>query len=572
MTTGPVQSKTLKRSKKPSQTSPTAGTRWLRGISVALFDALIVLVVPQLVANGSWTLLTLLTIATLMVNYAYVAPWARASRWLTPGLILMVMFVAYPVIYTTYISFTNWRTGNILTKDQVLEQLESRQIQSEDDSITLDLRVYRDGQDQLAFLVFGPDFEPFLGVARDSSEGPLTDNALDGGVIDPANPPEQVGDFTLLAPLQVTGLANRLETTVVDLPDGSRAETATLNTVTVSRSGPRFTYDPETDVLTDNQLGLTCPGGEGNFFCGDVPEELVANAARNQTDSTITCAGGTCDQVPLFALDGSLPGWRAFIGPDNYLDVLTNERIRQPFLRVFTWNVVFATVSVVSTFALGLGLALALQDEAMRGRPLYRSIYMLPYAIPAFLTALVWRGLLNAEFGQINGLLASFGIDGPNWLGVTGWAMAAVLIVNLWLGFPYMFLITSGALTSIPSDLLEAARVDGAGPWRSFRSITLPLLLVSTAPLLIGSFAFNFNNVVLILLLTGGGPPLTGYDVPVGGTDILISFTFNLAQGGGRGQQFGLATAIIVMIFLVLAVVSSTSFRLTKRLEEIYAD
>jgi ABC-type sugar transport system permease subunit len=150
--------------------------------------------------------------------------------------------------------------------------------------------------------------------------------------------------------------------------------------------------------------------------------------------------------------------------------------------------------------------------------------------------------------------------------------MVSVLLVNLWLGFPYMFLISSGALTSIPADLLEAARVDGAGPWRAFRSITLPLLLVSTAPLLIGSFAFNFNNVVLILLLTGGGPPLTGYDVPVGGTDILISFTFNLAQGGGRGQQFGLATAIIVMIFVVLAIVSSTSFRLTKRLEEIYVD
>jgi ABC-type sugar transport system permease subunit len=100
--------------------------------------------------------------------------------------------------------------------------------------------------------------------------------------------------------------------------------------------------------------------------------------------------------------------------------------------------------------------------------------------------------------------------------------------------------------------------------------VTLPLLLVSTAPLLIGSFAFNFNNFALIYLLTDGGPPLTGYDVPVGATDILISFTFDIAAGAGRGSQYALASAIVVIIFLVLATTSALSFRLTKKLEDIY--
>ncbi len=100
--------------------------------------------------------------------------------------------------------------------------------------------------------------------------------------------------------------------------------------------------------------------------------------------------------------------------------------------------------------------------------------------------------------------------------------------------------------------------------------VTLPLLLVSTAPLLIGAFAFNFNNFVLIYLLTNGGPPLTGYDVPVGATDILISFTFDIAAGSGRGAQYALASAIVVIIFLVLATTSALSFRLTKKLEDIY--
>ena len=108
------------------------------------------------------------------------------------------------------------------------------------------------------------------------------------------------------------------------------------------------------------------------------------------------------------------------------------------------------------------------------------------------------------------------------------------------------------------------------GPWKTFRMVTLPLLLVSTAPLLIGAFAFNFNNFVLIYLLTNGGPPLTGYDVPVGSTDILISFTFDVAAGAGRGNQYALASAIVVIIFLVLATTSALSFRLTKKLEDIY--
>jgi ABC-type sugar transport system permease subunit len=234
------------------------------------------------------------------------------------------------------------------------------------------------------------------------------------------------------------------------------------------------------------------------------------------------------------------------------------------------WNVFFAAATVFLTFGLGLGLAILVQPESLRGRNIYRSIFILPYAIPGFLSILVWRGLLGTEFGKVNEAVTALGLPRVDWLGGTYQAMFSVLLVNLWLGFPYMFLISSGALTSVPKELLEAAEVDGAGPWRRFRMITLPLLLVSTAPLLIGSFSFNFNNFILIFLLTNGGPPLTGYDIPVGSTDLLISFTFNLAAASGRGSQFGLATAIVVVIFLVLATTAALSFRLTKRLEEIY--
>jgi arabinogalactan oligomer / maltooligosaccharide transport system permease protein len=279
-----------------------------------------------------------------------------------------------------------------------------------------------------------------------------------------------------------------------------------------------------------------------------------------------------CDNVPLQAIDQSLAGWRTVVGFDNYFRLFTNERIRQPFLGVFAWNVVFALATVGLNFILGLALANALQDERLRGRAIYRSILILPYAVPAFLSILIWRGLLNERFGQVNDVLGTVGIDPIPWLADPTWAKVAVLLVNLWLGFPYMFLITAGALTSIPAELKEAARVDGASPWMVFRTVTIPLLLVSTAPLLIGAFAFNFNNFVLILLLTQGGPPLSGFDVPVGATDILISFTFDLASGAGRGNQFALASAVVVLIFLVVAVISAISFRFTKRLEDIYGN
>jgi arabinogalactan oligomer / maltooligosaccharide transport system permease protein len=546
---------------------------WLRLGAVALFDAFIVFAIPVIVANESWVLLAAFIGAGILVNWAYLSPRAQASKWLTPGLIFMTLFVVFPVIYTFYVSLTNWATGNVLAKDDAIEQLERREIASETATLILDLSVYRNGAGEIAFLVSGPEFEPFFGVARQSGTDPVEDPGIDTGVvIDPESPPETIGDFQLLAPLQLTGIAGQLEALVLDIPGRGIAELETFGTVRVVESGRRFIYDPETDTIFDAQADRTCVAGVGTFFCSDVPEEEVSRLSIQQTGSEIRCDDGVCDNVPLSAIDASLSGWISVIGPDNYSTIFTNERIREPFVGVFIWNVLFALGSVFGTFALGLALANALQDERLKGRALYRSIYILPYAIPAFLSALVWRGLLNDQFGQVNRVLDTFGIDAIPWLSDPNWAKAAVLLVNLWLGFPYMFLITSGALTSIPTELKEAARVDGASAWTVFRSITLPLLLVSTAPLLIGSFAFNFNNFVLIFLLTNGGPPLTGFDVPVGATDILISFTFDIAQNSGRGNQFALASAIVVLIFLVVAVISAVSFKYTKRLEEVYGN
>ncbi len=201
----------------------------------------------------------------------------------------------------------------------------------------------------------------------------------------------------------------------------------------------------------------------------------------------------------------------------------------------------------------------------MRAKRIYRSLLIVPYALPSFMTALIWQGMLNQRFGIINDILNA----SIPWLRDPWMAKASVLLVNLWLGFPYMFLISTGALQAIPEELKEAAYVDGANPRQAFRRVTFPLLLVTLAPLLIASFAFNFNNFNIIFLLTGGGPPIPGAQTPAGNTDILITYTFRLAFETGRGADFGFAAAIASLIFVMVATISAISFRRTRVLEEL---
>jgi arabinogalactan oligomer/maltooligosaccharide transport system permease protein len=191
-------------------------------------------------------------------------------------------------------------------------------------------------------------------------------------------------------------------------------------------------------------------------------------------------------------------------------------------------------------------------------------LLILPYAIPGFLSLLVWQGLLNDDFGVVNKLLP---FDVP-WLFDSNWAKVSVILVTVWLTVPYFFLISLGALQSIPTELKEAARVDGGGPWQVFRKVTLPLLLIVVAPLIIASFALNFNNFGNIYFLTGGGPQSSD-QTTAGDTDILISYTYKIAFASGKGQDYGLASAIALIIFLIVATISSLAFWRTNALENI---
>jgi maltose/maltodextrin transport system permease protein len=201
--------------------------------------------------------------------------------------------------------------------------------------------------------------------------------------------------------------------------------------------------------------------------------------------------------------------------------------------------VVFSVLTVILTVAVGMVLACLVQWEALKGKAIYRVLLILPYAVPSFISILIFKGLFNQSFGEINMMLSAlFGIK-PAWFSDPTTARSMIIIVNTWLGYPYMMILCMGLLKAIPDDLYEASAMDGAGPFQNFFKITLPLLIKPLTPLMIASFAFNFNNFVLIQLLTNGGPDRLGTTTPAGYTDLLVSYTYRIAFEGGGGQDFG---------------------------------
>ena len=256
------------------------------------------------------------------------------------------------------------------------------------------------------------------------------------------------------------------------------------------------------------------------------------------------------------------PGFKVDIGLDNYRRMLFDADFREPFVGIFLWTILFAALTVLFSTIIGLLLAVLLNWEALRYRTLYRTLLFLPYAVPGFISILVFKGLFNQNFGEINAILhAIIGIR-PAWFADPTLAKIMILIVNTWLGYPYIMILCTGLLKAIPSDLYEASAVAGAGPWTNLRRITMPLILRPLTPLLVSAFAFNFNNFVLISLLTDGRPDFLNTKLPAGTNDILLSYTYRIAFTDA-GANYGLAAAISTLIFVVVAALSIVNLRLS---------
>lgn len=252
----------------------------------------------------------------------------------------------------------------------------------------------------------------------------------------------------------------------------------------------------------------------------------------------------------------SLTNWNMFnfrdpdlVGFRHYGRLFSEPEFLNIFLKTFAWT----AVNLVFHFTLGLGAALLL-NEKLPGRNLYRALLILPWAVPQYISALTWRGMFNVEYGAVNQILAKVGIEPISWFGGETEAFFAAVITNIWLGFPFIMVIALGGLQSIPKELYEAARIDGAGPIRRFFSITLPMLKPVLLPALILGTIWTFNNLNVIWLVTDQG-------LPADKTHILVTYVYKAAFFYYR---YGYAAAFSVFIFLVLFVIVQGYNRVAK--------
>jgi maltose/maltodextrin transport system permease protein len=214
------------------------------------------------------------------------------------------------------------------------------------------------------------------------------------------------------------------------------------------------------------------------------------------------------------------------------------------------------------TFAVGMLLSVILEQKDLRFRQAYRTLFILPYAVPGLLSILILKGLFNQEFGAVNTLLRGIFGFAPEWNTNPWGARAMILLVNLWLGYPYMMLICTGMLQSIPSAIYEASAIDGSNKIRDFFDLTLPLVLPPMTPIIISAFAFNFNNFNLIYLLTAGGPQMVGGNA--GETDLLVTYTYSIAFLDS-GTNYGLASAIATLLFILVGFLAWINLRVTAK-------
>lgn len=257
----------------------------------------------------------------------------------------------------------------------------------------------------------------------------------------------------------------------------------------------------------------------------------------------------------------SLVDWT---GLKTFKDFFGLKTWSNTFYGIVTWNIIWAVVATITTYFVGLIFAVMINYKKIRFKRFWRTIYILPWAMPAFISILIFRNILNGEFGTLNQYLQMIGLNSIPWLSDPFWAKISLFIVNLWIGFPYWMALMSGVLTGIDKEMYEAADVDGASSFQKFWKITVPLVMFATAPLLIMAFAYNFNNFNVVYLLTEGGPKNVEY-MFAGSTDILVSWIYKLTYDQ---NQFNMASVVSILIFLFVAPISIWNFRRTKSFKE----
>jgi ABC-type sugar transport system permease subunit len=502
-----------------------------RLLLLVALDATVGWLFYKLISLGYYPFAAAILIVTVGVNLILLLKKAYPLRWMVIGLVLMGLFTIYPILFTVWVSTTNYGEGHFVTKQQAISQiLKTKYLPAAGKSYSW--TAYKSPQGDYVLWLQDASGNGYLAKPGAPLSQPKPGES-GVGELDSKGIPTTIEGYQRLNVFLAATDAN-----LTEIQFGEAGNTIQIRSPSdAAELLPLYVYDSAKDVMTDQETGTVYQDLRGIFTAPD----------------------GTKLQ----------PGFIATIKFNNFRDFFVSPALRGPLLEVTTWNFAFAFFSLLLNFSLGLVIAVLFNDRNFPLKKLIRSLLIVPYTVPALITILVWRGMMNPDVGVINQTMEKLFGWSPPWFTDQWWARTAILLINLWLSYPYFMLICSGALQSISEDYYNAAQVDGASSWQQFRYITLPLLLVAVGPLLVASFTFNFNNFNLIYLFNAGGPPIAGTPTPAGHTDILISYVYNLAFSGSRGINYGFAAAITIIIFLFVGAITLFQFRYTRMWEEV---
>ena len=520
-----------------ASTTPREKTTTIRGLVGRIMVLSLTLVaaiylVPLLIAYRMWLWLGIVVLTTGAMFLLYSTKRFVPAKYLFPGTFFLTVFLIIPIVLTIQTSFTNFGDGYRGTKEEAITSITNNSMVRTEDSPTYGLSVATDGdvtKGPFSLFLVNPQTKEVL-RGSDGKKLEKVDAStvtVDNGVVTKAE------GYTILSPRQINTAYEDISAMSVPFTDKTTVKVQGIRTA--FEGTKRMVYNKSSDTITNTATG-----------------DVYSVKKVGLSEHFVNAEGESLAQ-----------SWKQNVGLANYSRLFTEGNLASQFLKAFAWTIIFALGSVLLTFGLGFFLALTLNDDRIKGKKLYRSFLLLPYAVPGFISLLVWSNFYNQDFGLINQMLH---LHVP-WLSDPTMAKIAVLLTNTWMGFPYMFIVCTGALQSISGDVKEAAKMDGASGLQATWRIITPLLLVAVAPLLVSTFAFNFNNFNAIQLLTEGGPFPAG-EYTRGGTDILISMIYRIAFGRS-GSDFGFASAVSVILFAVTGVLAALQFRATKKLEDV---
>jgi ABC-type sugar transport system permease subunit len=499
-------------------------------VGVAALSVVMLWLISKMLSDGLYMLASAFSGIFVFLVFVYLRPRFTPLRWMAIGIAITLIFTLYPILYTVYLSVTNMGSGHLMSKAQAVERLET-ELYLPSEGLTYGWTAFQSPSETYALWLLPEEGSGLLALPGEPlAEVQPGDRGV--GELDAEGIPTTIDGYTRLEQRQVVALLTPLSA----LDFGEAPNTVRIRTLKEAAAlKSKYQYDTDKDAIVDQETGEIYTPIEGTF----------------------TSEAGV--ELPI--------GYISYVGGRHYEDFLSNSRFREPLSNMVIWNITFAFLSVFLSF--GIGLIVTVLFEDLPGKRIIRALLIIPWPIPVLVSVLTWRIMLNPDLGFVSPALESIFGESPSWFQDPFWARFAVILVNVWLSYPYFYVITAGAIRAIPTDIYDAAVVDGAGQWSKFSNITFPLILRIVLPLLIASFTFNFNNFNVIYIFNFGLPPMANTIVPMGQTDILISFIYRLAFITSNVTNYGLAAAITVMLFIFICAMVMLQIRFTHLFKEV---